>query len=345
MTYRSRIKFRCPPGRFLDLDGSEHPVSGTPYVLRSGEDAGTPVSRSRHLTLSAGGFEQEEQAELDGRVVKDALLWASTRIRIGLDVGADRRQGSIAQAEKDRHYRAHGCRLQEDVHGLVVVSEAEPVQFSSISMQVATSVNADRFSAAIAYAYNSKLRFNAKAQLAAEIYNSGFSEATVRSRFLTYVMAMEVLADPGPLGEALQELVSQFISITEDDNRLSEEDRRSLAQRLRHLKRESIRGSCRRLARELLPTQMYEERIAEDLARQAYDLRSKLVHEGEANLGMIEMSRFTGSVEQLVSDLILGYVERSHEGALEPFREPGPYVDRAAAAFGPEVDVEPTAPG
>lgn len=360
MTFRARVRFRWPPGgSFFQTDGAEHQIPTAehhePFVLRSGENAGTLISRSEWLTLSLGGLPTHDAARAAGQRAKDAVLWASTRLRLGVNIGNDRQQGSIARAAKEAHLRVHGKELREDVHGLTVVDESVPTQFASMHFTARVGTAITRFDAAFAHAYEAEARFSERERLAAEIYNSTFAERSFRSRLLGLVIAIETLAEQhlmSPTGQAcvdtflgqvrptsttpfrrLMQRIAKSPFATIDDT-----ERSSLIARLNYLKYESIGSSCRRLVHELLPDREYGSRTSKKLFKDAYQVRSELVHGGQSKLPGLELSRLSGDVERMVSDLILSHVSRSCGGAVDDFEEPGPYVDAAQAMLGSAVD-------
>src|SRR5215203_6133824 len=91
--YHFRVRFRFPYNRVLDSEEKSIdiplPLGRGTYVIDA--VSGESLKESQWLLIKdvGNGFATEEEAAEAGRRVKNAVMWWSTRARIGVDVGYD----------------------------------------------------------------------------------------------------------------------------------------------------------------------------------------------------------------------------------------------------------------
>jgi hypothetical protein len=91
--YHFRVRFRFPHNRVLDSEEQTIdiplPSGRGSYVIAA--VSGQSFNESQWLLIKdvGDGFATEEEAADAGRRVKNALMWWSTRERVGVDVGED----------------------------------------------------------------------------------------------------------------------------------------------------------------------------------------------------------------------------------------------------------------
>lgn len=129
---------------------------------------------------------------------------------------------------------------------------------------------------------------NAKLKTAIELYNTHYYENSTSTKFLTLIMALEVLATGKHKSIVTLKLLNKWnVELKEEKSKLQnyEEDYESLEALERELffrKGNSLRSQIRSLVSETLEAENNPK--AQDLAKQAvklYDKRSTLVHEGK----------------------------------------------------------------
>lgn len=150
----------------------------------------------------------------------------------------------------------------------------------------------DVYVAALARNLNSVLSAqpydNRRLRLAIELFSQSQREVSMRSRFLTLVIALEVLAEPSEKHPNVVALLSEFaVKVkTALDHYPKDSDEYHALQSLHRdalfRKRDSLRSSLRRLVLDSLAHEPEPIRVARSKEMvDAYDLRGKLVHEGE----------------------------------------------------------------
>lgn len=272
-----RIKFLLLENSFIGFDGSD---SGFPLLLENNHrhfklEAMPKPSEEESVAFYGSGFDSEQDALGAGKKVKNALMLCSTKLRIGIDVGKDNAVAGVSQTIIERE-REKGVNLVNDIHGLVVYSTDEPVEFiarSKATMQLKYSAN--KFFKEFETAYKLVDKFTDKQTLAIELYNQSFFENTIRARFLTLISVIECLATTEKISAQTVALIDEFIVSVEDkleDDAYGERD--DIINRLGYLKQESISSACRKIIRKYIGEE-YVKRF-----KQLYNLRSNLVHRG-----------------------------------------------------------------
>lgn len=149
---------------------------------------------------------------------------------------------------------------------------------------------------------------------ALDLYLSQFQEVSIRARFLTLMMALEVLAPITEKHTVTQKLLlelNQRIDI--EKSCCPDEDARDALDALQHelkfRKETSIRRRVRRL---ILDETILEKEEKETLARKvvrAYDLRGKLAHTGFVNLSdLYEAHDIVFNAVKLILQTRLGFI-------------------------------------
>ena len=151
--------------------------------------------------------------------------------------------------------------------------------------------------------------------LALELFCAARFEATARARFIGMVSSLEPLAqqaryDDERFGPSIRNTVSEAISTIKDGDDIPDYVKRSLVGRLQNLRRESVRHAYRRLANNHLNN---EDACALD---EAYNIRSKMLHEGESDP---DLSAVSNTVEKLVRAVLAG--EMQLDCISQPYRK------------------------
>jgi hypothetical protein len=217
---------------------------------------------------------------------------------MGIDVGKDKSASVIGRSLREGA-KYEGVLLLDDIHGLCVFPEDLPVRFVSISASVEIGQSAGKFVEEFLKAYELSPEFSSKQSLALELYSLSHFESSLRARFLTLISSVECLSSPEQKGESVIAHLDNLIDMTKQSLQCPETD--SIISQLGDLKKESISSSCRKLIAR------YLGQDAAKLFNNCYDIRSKLVHKGDAPEG-INLGVYTPQLDELVSQLIVAAV-------------------------------------
>jgi hypothetical protein len=112
--------------------------------------------------------------------------------------------------------------------------------------------------------------------LSMELFAAAQQEATERAKYIAIVSALEPLAVAERLGPEVDALVKKFATALQTEETIPEQIKKSLNGRLQQLRKESIAQAIARIVSDFLPN----DTKALQAMRNAYDLRSKILHEG-----------------------------------------------------------------
>lgn len=132
--------------------------------------------------------------------------------------------------------------------------------------------------------------------LSLELFVAAALESNCRARFVMTVSALEPLAEQKSLGAEVTAVIDDFVNRLASTSNIAPDMRNSLEERMRQLKKESVRQALKRLCAQWLPG---ETGSWAQLDR-AYALRSKLLHEGRPQDLDILLSEETIKVSNLL---------------------------------------------
>ena len=278
LTYGFRLLFHVPPGRTFAGVGSKRRlklpgIQGRVYMRKL-----PPPKRNRfgariRYVVAGERFRTESQAAECGRKLKTAFgVLAASRdfgIDLGRDTGSSRTSTGLKQSALDKF----GVQLRDDVHGLDVFPEHPPVRRWQMEMYGTVRGEIRDYDATLNALFESSVTLKPKQQLALELLNLTHFEGQSKTRFLTLVTVVEVLATRLNKGADLRRLLVDLSKMVEE-SKLPATDKRLLIAGLGNLKRESIAASCRRFVADLA-----SESDADYFA-DCYKARSELLHTG-----------------------------------------------------------------
>jgi len=134
-----------------------------------------------------------------------------------------------------------------------------------------------------------------------ELFASSMLESTERARFISLISSLEPLASQEPydnqeVGRMISELIGRIAQIDLPTN-----TRESIATRARDLTRESISQSIVRLVGNHIP----ESHNATTAVKEAYGIRSKILHQGSCDVDLTEKSRQLAEIIRCLYSRIL----------------------------------------
>lgn len=256
--------------------------------------------RGRYLVLQAEGFYSELEAESFLGALKRALLSLAVEHNIAFKPSFERRQISFA-ADPDVAARslANSFGGASDgplapVHGLTeeggytIFQADQNIRFLSTEAKATTSTPWQTAESTLTEALMSFLPADDEdddLSTAIDLYLGHFYESSIRARFLTLIMVLEVLAPVTTKHAIAAQLLSEFASSIDAKlvGTIDPEERDALDALRREIdfRREtSIRRRIRRLVLDEARLDHEGRRVLADEAVKAYDLRSTISHRG-----------------------------------------------------------------
>lgn len=278
-SYGFRLRFHLPPGRTFEGVHPRrrlhlHQVDGLVYLVKLPQPKRHRFGAPMRYALLGKRFESHGAALECGTKLKRALALFAADRRIGLDVGSDRASSGVSRAIKDALAAQHGVQLRDDVHGLDVYCEQPPVRRFRMEGYGSVKHIINEYEAALGAFYQSQVPFTPKQQLAVDLYNLSHFEHVPRSRFVTLVTVVEVLATRAKRSPSARAVLDELIS-TVRLSALTVDERNRLCGGIGNLKRESIGGACQDFVAR------YATRDDVTFFARCYDARSDLVHDGK----------------------------------------------------------------
>ncbi|MGX9726306.1 MAG: hypothetical protein ACTFAK_02980 [Candidatus Electronema sp. VV] len=282
----------------------ELPLYGSPHSVTFSSPAKEEASiyDTDKLIVFGSGYESYEAAEINGKRIKNALMAACARHRMGLDFSEENitmTESLIAIFEKEK-----GRKCIEQVNGHVIVfnSEDKPL-FCSTQCRVRVATEPDIFLGTFITSLKSSPSFSERERLAYQLFNTALFQPDILATFLFLVITIEALSDYASRSEAETAHVDMLIESTKNSHALTKEDSGSMIGALRWLKQESIKQAGKRLVAERLGDRMYAGMSATKYFSKCYDLRSSLVHGGGTH-DHEKFNKLATHLSWFVSDLL-----------------------------------------
>lgn len=297
-SFSVRLPFLLSPGWRLNLaDGGSFELLG-----RSCEISQEYIQ----YVLTVSGFDSEDEAATFLHTVCAGLIWYGLKNSTGFRFNADATPvklyaqpkpiaegspiASIASErgwrESDGHYDADQTIIRPDHKKLIVFTGGSgevrvDTPVSTLSTVMLEGISDERPKLVLS---------DPKLRLACEVYLSSYFESTAAASFLSRITTFEILVTDVPASASVQTIVERFIAEAramqagqKDSAVRSEFD--SVLSRLAYLRIRSIKSRIRSLVEDTLAIDADiadAAKIAKEVSG-LYDLRSTLVHSGEAD--------------------------------------------------------------
>jgi len=273
--YGSKVVFALGEGRRIRVDGKASLLLNDEHIIGLEPISTEHIDNSQRFRMRIEGFATAGEAELAGMRLSSALLWLAISMNYPLRLEYHTPLPSMV------YNRSDGKTLIGELSHLTVISRLDAV------VEVLKQV------------YSGKAPFGDKLLVSMELFASARMELTERAKFLGLVSALEPIAEQRDCGQAIEKLTEQFLTQLGEAQGISDELRRSLAGRIRDLRRESVsRSICR-----LIQSQLSDSKAVETI-KEAYNVRSKIIHEGSSQADLDELGcRVEGVIRRLYSKL------------------------------------------
>ncbi|HSK70282.1 MAG TPA: hypothetical protein VK892_01205 [Pyrinomonadaceae bacterium] len=281
--YGAKVKFLLSNEVEVKIDGDVSLIVVDDMIITLGLSSEQPYSPNNYLQryeATIEGFTTATEAEEKGFKLTLALLWASISHRFPMRLDYDT---SLPYIIYNRISSNGGLSFRADFRLLM-----------------RTEINA--WAELLNEAITTSSQVDNNLLLSMEIFSSANLEMTERTKFISLVSSLEPLSIRNDYPDSIQKLIDVFKKELQnlDVPEISEENKEeinklknSLKGRLNELKSESIRQSLLRTVHELLPNESDALQIIDD----AYNLRSKILHEGATD-------PYLSSKSQKVSEII-----------------------------------------
>jgi len=309
-TYAFRLKCHLPATRDLAGDTPvEFSIGESGHLVSVSVPKKKDVTETGEVVFCGTKLGNKAEAEDVGKRLKNAVVLASLSVGLGIDVGQDKPgEGAFGFAfyagdkkvtvTPGPHNKLDGDTIMvDDVHGLIIHPDRKKTFCYSFKIsEPVTPVSTKEFVEAIRNFYSLNKPLSGQEKLALELFNASYYGSSSRTRFLTLMSVIEVLAESERLSEDACMLIDRLLYETNNAD-LVDFEREDLINRLAFLKRESISRACQKLLEQRLGVN------AKGALKKYYNVRSKMLHEGKfvEQTDFVDMLR---TLEIMVSGLL-----------------------------------------
>ncbi|MDA3832746.1 MAG: HEPN domain-containing protein [Spirochaetales bacterium] len=260
-------------GKACLLTDTDYIINVRPIQSRVTGQADT-VPGFRAWEIFVEGFATAGEAEKKGLEIAFGILWGAISERYSVRL---QYQTPLPCVVYDRTRQGSGS--------LAVSTSATFILGKSLA-SIATAINEG---------LSSQERGNEKLLLAMELFASARQESTERSRFVGLVSSLEPLAEQQSYTGEVSGMIDRFKDQIKELKLLPHIEA-SLSGRIANLSTESVSSAIRRVVKETLPDDSEALRIIED----AYNLRSRILHDGTTDADLNQKSREVETVVRRV---------------------------------------------
>ena len=313
--YTLRFPFELPLGQRIDVTEQSSQLGALTFYLKK---------QDRYYVLTVSGFSSEGAAKQYVKVIWAGLAWLL--LGRGLSAKADLDFQAVVYAENPYQAaknlaKSSGLSIEGRVDGsidgsrpavyptdkkLSIITAGE----ASVVIGTPASDVLQFLLEGISFPQSASVIAEPKLRLALELYGALFTEFSGNARFLTLVMALEVLAPNTLKTQRVLELLDEWLREVEDLEKGVGEDTEdgasldALKRELLFRREDSIRRRIRTLVYDTLSANGDSEEAdkAAKLAVKIYDLRGTLLHEGR--LQDKELTEATRDAKQIVERVL-----------------------------------------
>jgi hypothetical protein len=317
MTYSFHNRFTIFDDR-LNIDAHIHELADTDVehvVLRAGTP-GMMIKDTGDLAAEGSRYPDEGSAVAAGRKWRRALTVAFARSHAGADFGPDDSvtpgTDMIVQNPPDMFLQMGiepGDRIVADEHGLLVVTSEPRPKFFLMQARLAVARGDEQFDANLSSARErSGQDWSPEKTLAHRVVTSALRDTNPETQHIQLTTAVEVLLQQQDRPKAVCDALSQFMNDVEQ--RDEDDVRNRLLDILREDLEESIsRAACDQLS--ALLTDTYGGKPVDAFFRQAYNMRSRLLHRKRRKREKRPTATELGAVHFELLRMVLDFLDAS----------------------------------
>ncbi|MFC9788890.1 hypothetical protein [Rhodococcus sp. NPDC127528] len=306
MSFAFRNRIRLPDRVRIDINDISQllsdPADEHRVELRShgGEIA---ISDSTELVLTGGPYATTADAESSGRAWRRHLQASLVQMQVGADFGSDyaplfrsTRPGLEPLAAE------HGVQALPDEHGLMIFACEPTATFAAFTGSYFIPKSREQLLNSVRTVRDAGVLPTDGQQLACDLFGASFFELNPETRLILLVTAIEALVIRERRSQESTDLINRFIQDVKG-GLLPDHEANSIIGSLRDLREESITQAGTRIAQSL-DGRVYDDKTPEAFFRDAYKVRSRLVHGSTVRPSRNEVDRIASILEVFVSNLL-----------------------------------------
>jgi len=279
MKFKFRLVFfHSEPGFFrIDKKSIGYNIASDISITIEPRDANTLIE-AKQYHIESSGFNSEEEARKCGEKIRNHLRLLNCHFHLGLTIPFTDGFASKANAALKEEHRKNGVELIDTIIGLLVYpDEQKYVEFAVFSELDIFREDPYYLLKSIKEIWSNNYKFDDCTNEILEILNISVREKSPKLKFLTAYLAMEQIIKREMRTEYAQELIKDFIKMT-NASEISNNEKKSLTNALSQLKRESFRSAFISFARRItFPTTILNMPVVK-FAKECVKIRNKIAH-------------------------------------------------------------------
>ncbi|MFQ6332046.1 hypothetical protein ACLMAL_38850 [Nocardia sp. CWNU-33] len=305
-TFRFRNTVNLAPGEHIAAESAKIVLfseSGVEVTLSPSTD-GEPFSKATKLLLTGGPYLTQEDALQAGTSWRRRLLLACSDRFIGISLGDEDEPRASRIPLGQRDFLPEEPVLLKDRHGLLVYPEnSNPLSgFISFTADTAVGRSSSELLNTIRTVEEATSTMTAREILALTLLHASRFDPNPETKYISLVTAVEALLKPAKHSASIRAAL-ETLQRQANDLDLSEEERQSIIQHIGNGKKESITETGGKLASRLKDRE-YGGIDPSTFFKQAYKIRSNLVHGNTSRPTHEELGAELGTLHQFVVDLL-----------------------------------------
>lgn len=192
MSYSFRIRFKLPDRLRIGIDSDKlllTPLDSIPEITLCSKKQGSPIKDTKEIILRGDGYSSEEEARIEGEQLRDVLISALARLRIGADFGDRAPKGWVTDAGLQMLDQQTGKRVLNDVHGLMTFETEPSPQFVSLQAEADITKGQEKFVQVLRLAFELRTKLRPEDHVAFDLFSASFFEPSTDARLLMLMMA------------------------------------------------------------------------------------------------------------------------------------------------------------
>ncbi|CAN1213503.1 Apea-like HEPN domain-containing protein [Tumidithrix helvetica PCC 7403] len=304
MKYKFRfVFFYAKPGFFrIDEEFISYSLNENLVIQIFPRDSDTLIGASKYH-IDCGGFSSKEEAKNCGEKLRTHLRMLNCILDLGLLIPSiDGTSGSVSEEIKNK-IREDGAELLDTIVGLHVYPDDEKYIEHVFSGKI-NAFPSDPFYVlkGLKDSWPSTFELNESTAEVLEILNISVREGSPKVKFLATYLAIEQLIKRKMRSESAQELIDQFIEIT-NRSTLSEAEKSSLSGSLGHLKEQSFSSAFSAFSKRITSPKTINGKPITKFVSDCIDLRNKIAHK-VAITSSLDIDEYTKHLRQMVMSIL-----------------------------------------
>ncbi|MGB5759032.1 MAG: hypothetical protein WBM50_19115 [Acidimicrobiales bacterium] len=256
------------------------------------------------LAVVGAGYATEAAAHAAGIRWLEAVRAGLVKMALPADFGFWRGpRGGLSRYAREKAQEVDGVdRVLNDGPGVFAYPTGGTTLFASTAANGTVHRDAEGLVEAVAEAWDFRVAAGEREMLAYDLFSGSFFQTSSDARFVMLVTAVEALIPGGDRSATVGRFVDECLQAL-DCSDLKPGEAQALSGQLAGLKRLSI-GQGGQLLADRLGNRTYLDLLPRDFFREAYTLRSDLVHGNHPRPDIADVRRWTGALERYVADLI-----------------------------------------